>query len=89
MIPVKMCVHDVPNGFVRELLDLLDQSAGGGRLGVCVDDEHGIVEQNDGSVAVDLVRRLRDSGVYAIRDGLDVEEIVGSKASGREEQQAE
>src|SRR5881392_419624 len=65
MIPVKMCVHDVPNGFVRELLDLLDQSAGGGRLGVCVDDEHGIAEQNDGSVAVDLVRRLRDSGVYA------------------------
>jgi hypothetical protein len=72
-----------------EFLDLFDESAGGGRFGVRVHDEHSIVEQNDGSVAVDLVRRLRDSGVYAFRDGLDVEEVVGSKASGREEQQAE
>ena len=42
-----------------------------------VDDEDGVVEQDDRRVAVDFVGRLGDGGVDAVGHGLDVEQVFG------------
>ena len=53
-----MCVDDELDRLGRQLFDLLDQGSGRGRFGVGVDDEDGVVEDDDRGVAIDFVRRL-------------------------------
>src|SRR5712664_342787 len=91
VVPMKVRVDDVFYGLGREFLDLFDEGASGGRLGVSVDDEDAIAEDDDGGVAIHFVGGLGDSGVNAIGDGRDVEEVVAGyargEAGGREEQE--
>ncbi len=58
-----MSVDDELDRLGRKLFDLLDKSAGSGRLGVSVDDEDDVVEEDDRSVAVDFVSRLGNGGL--------------------------
>jgi len=78
-----MCVDNELDGLGRELFDLLDQGAGSRRLGVSVDDEDDVVEQDDRGVAIDFVGGLGNGGIDAVCDGLDVEQVV-CQAGGRE-----
>ena len=48
-----MCVDDELDGLGRELFDLLNEDAGSGRLGVGVDDEDGVVEDDNRRVAIE------------------------------------
>ncbi len=73
------------HGLGSEFLDLLDERAGGGRLGVGIDDKHAVAKDDDGGIAIHFVGGLGDGGVNAVGDGLDVEEIVGGEAGGREQ----
>ena len=79
-----MCVDDKLDGLGRELFDLLNEGAGSGRLGVGVDDEDGVVEDDNRGVAIDFVGGLGNGGVDSVCDRLDVEQVVCSQARGRE-----
>src|ERR1700751_6083487 len=47
VVPMKVCVDDEPERLGRELFDLLDEGTSSGRLGVGVDNEDDVVEQDD------------------------------------------
>jgi len=70
-------------GLGVSFLICLDQGAGSRRLGVGVDDEDDVVEEDDRGVAIDFVGGLGNGGVDAVCDGLDVEQVV-CQAGGRE-----
>jgi len=53
---------------------------------VGVDNEDGVVEQDDGGVAIDFEGWLGNRGVDTVCDGLDVEQIV-CQASCRQKQE--
>ena len=57
-----MCVDDELDRLGRELFDLLNEGAGSGRLGVSVDDEDDVVEEDDRGVAIDFVGGLGNGG---------------------------
>ena len=82
VVPVEMGVDDEFHGLGSEFLDLLDEGASGGRLGVGVDDKHTVAKDDDGGVAIDFVSGLSDGGVDAVGDGLDVEEIFARDGGG-------
>jgi hypothetical protein len=86
VVPVKVGVDDEFHGLGSEFLDLLDEGAGGGGLGVGVDDEHAVAEDDDGGVAIYFVGGLGDGGINTVGDGLDVEEVVGREAGGWEQE---
>src|SRR6202011_690394 len=86
VVPVKMCVDNELDRLGRELFDLLDQGAGSRRLGVGVDDEDDVVEQDDRGVAIDFVGGLGNGGVDSVCDRLDVEQVV-CQAGGREKKE--
>src|SRR2546427_4417048 len=81
-----MCVDDELDGLGRELFDLLNEDAGSGRLGVGVDDEDGVVEDDNRGVAIDFVGGLGNGGVDSVCDRLDVEQVV-CQAGGREKKE--
>jgi len=87
VVPVKVGVDDKFHGLGSEFFDLLDERAGRGRLGVRVDNEHTVAEDDDGGVATHFVGGLGDGGVNAVGDGLDVEEVVGGEAGGWEQEE--
>src|SRR5260370_33498415 len=72
VVPVKVGFDDKFHGLGSEFLDLLDEGAGRGRLGVGVDNEHAVAEDDDGGVAIHFVGGLGGGRVSALRDGLAV-----------------
>ena len=78
-----MCVDDKLDGLGRELFDLLNEDAGSGRLGVGVDDEDGVVEDDNRGVAIDFVGGLGNGGVDSVCDRLDVEQSSARLEAGR------
>jgi len=81
-----MCVDDELDGLGRELFDLLNEDAGSGRLGVGVDDEDGVIEDDNRGVAIDFVGGLGNGGVDSVCDRLDVEQVV-CQAGGPEKKE--
>jgi hypothetical protein len=77
-----MGVDDEFDGLGRELFDLLDEDAGGGRFGVRVDDEDAIAENDDGGVAIYFVGGLGDGSVDTVGHGLDVEQVFTGGGDG-------
>ncbi len=86
VVPVEMRVDDVFDGLGSELFDLFDEGTCGGRLGVSVNDEDAVAEDNDRGVAVHFVGVLGDGGVDTVGHGLDVEEIIGGKTGGGQQE---
>jgi hypothetical protein len=90
VVPVKMRVDDEFYGLGSEFLDLFDEGARRRRLGVRINDEDAVAEEDDGGIAIQLVGRLGDSRVDALGHWFDVEEVFSSEARcGKEEEKKE
>jgi len=53
---------------------------------VCINHEDTVIEHDDGSGAVYLVGWFRNSGVDAISDGLDIEQLLCRSAAAQEQE---
>src|SRR5262249_40368943 len=76
VIPVEVGIDDFLDRLLRDPLNLPVQRVRSGGLGVRVNDYNAVVGQNHGSVAVDLIPRSGDRCVDAVRDGLELEQVL-------------
>ena len=84
-----MCIDDELDRLGRHLFDLLDKGTGGRRLGVRVNDQDAVVEDDNRGIAIDLVGGLGNCSVDSVCDWMDLNRSSATQEIGTKRKRIE